>query len=262
MNFQQIFFNNLYKLEKDNAPSVGSFVWNHLKIPNGVKSILDVGCWRGDFLNSLPDSYEKTGVDTCEEPLKNVKARTIACSVENLPFDSKNFDLVTCFEVIEHLPQAIYVKALNEVERVSRKYIAVSVPNRQMLKQAFVKCQYCGCLFNPDYHLRAFNDDILKKLFKNFTLESCIECGPIISDYPSIVNFLVPLIGVKPKPNTICPQCGFSEGEIMYEKTHNYPAKNSVSNGLYTNIFSKVKSAIRQNHRPYCLLAFYRRNKN
>ena len=55
MNFQKTFFDNMVEEEMKGAHSVSSFVWNDLKIPDDVKSILDVGCWRGDFLNSLPD---------------------------------------------------------------------------------------------------------------------------------------------------------------------------------------------------------------
>ena len=260
MNFYQNFFEKLYELEKDSAPSVGSFVWENLRIPTDVKNILDVGCWRGEFLNSLPDTYDKTGVDICSEPLKNVRAKTISCSIEELPFPSNNFDLVTCFEVLEHLPYNIFSKSVSEIERVSSKYIAVSVPNNQMLKQAFVKCSHCGCLFNPDYHVRSFDNSKLQKLFKKFSPVSCIECGPAISDYPSAINFLIPVIGVSPKSNTVCPQCSFSE------KNKNTNPESSVTENptqeLKPNrsMLSILKSFLRQNKRPYCLLAFYKRN--
>lgn len=260
MNYLKSFFDNLYELEKGKDPSVGSFVWDHLKIPADVKSVLDVGCWRGDFLNSLPDTFEKTGVDICEEPLKNVKAKTVACSIEALPFENKSFDLVTCFEVLEHLPYPIFAKSVCEIERVSKTFIAVSVPNRQMLKQAYVKCSHCGCLFNPDYHVRAFDEARLKGLFKNFTAFSCIECGPVISDYPSFINFLVPLVGVKPKSNTVCPQCGFSEGSD--KPLSQLPAESVAQSGQpgKKSLLSSLKSMIRNNNRPYCLLALYKRN--
>lgn len=261
MNFYKSFFDNLYELEKDKAPGVGSFVWDNLRIPPEVQNILDVGCWRGDFLNSLPDSFDKTGVDICAEPLKNVRAKTMACSIEELPFSSKSFDLVTCFEVLEHLPYHIFSRSVNEIERVSRKYIAVSVPNRQMLKQAFVKCSHCGCLFNPDYHVRSFDPSKLKGLFKNFTAVSCIECGPVISDYPPMVNFLIPVIGVRPKPNTICPQCGFTEekGKTVVEKSS--PAdSHGTEPAAKRSLAASVKSLLRQNKRPYCLLALFKRN--
>jgi SAM-dependent methyltransferase len=260
MNFYKTFFDNLYELEKGKAPGVGSFVWQNLSIPSDVNKILDVGCWRGDFLNSLPDTYDKTGVDICSEPLKNVRGKTYACSIEELPFESESFDLVTCFEVLEHVPYNIFEKSISEIERVSKKYIAVSVPNRQMLKQAFVKCGHCGCLFNPDYHVRSFDSARLKTLFKNFKPISCIECGPLISDYPSAINFLVPVIGVKPKPNTVCPQCGYREGSTG---TNNHitdsVSENHSGTSASIGIMSKLKSLIRQNERPYCLLAFFER---
>ena len=261
MNYLKKFFKNLYELEKNKPPGVGSFVWKNLQIPADVKSILDVGCWRGEFLNSLPDTYQKTGVDIVNEALKNVKCKTICCSIEELPFPSGSIDLVTCFEVLEHLPSDIFSKSVSEIERISRKYIAVSVPNNQMLKQAFVKCSYCECLFNPDYHVRSFDKSSLQKLFKNFSPVSCIECGPLISDYPSFVNFLVPMIGIKPKSNTVCPQCGYTEGNENKKSSESTTGENP-SNDLKSgrSLLTTLKSYIRQNKRPYCLLAFYKRN--
>ncbi|TAL59862.1 MAG: class I SAM-dependent methyltransferase [Bacteroidetes bacterium] len=262
MDYLKKNFENLYELEKNKLPGVGSFVWENLQIPADVKSILDVGCWRGEFLNSLPDTYEKTGVDIVSEALKNVKCKTIACSVEELPFPSSSFDLVTSFEVLEHLPSDIFPKSVSEIERVSRKYIAVSVPNNQMLKQAFVKCSYCRCLFNPDYHVRSFDISKLQKLFKKFSPVSCIECGPLISDYPSFVNFLTPLIGIKPKPNTVCPQCGYtekSENKISNESSITENQPKDLNHGK--SLLSTLKSYIRQNKRPYCLLTLYKRNE-
>ena len=258
MTYYKTFFDNLYELENKGSHSVSSFVWNYLSIPDDVKSVLDVGCWRGDFLNSLPDTHDKTGVDISVAALQNVKAKAIACSVEELPFPNEKFDLVTSFEVLEHLPYDIFSKSVSELERVSKKYIAVSVPNNQMLKQAFVKCQYCSCLFNPDYHVRSFNKYKLQNLFQNFSPVSCIECGPIISDYVSVVNFLVPLIGLKPKPSTICPQCGYITGADKVPVSEANLTEST--SGSVKHIFSKVKSVFRQDKRPYWLLAFYKRN--
>ena len=241
-------FENLYELEKNKPSGVGSFVWENLKIPDDVKNILDVGCWSGEFLNSLPDTYEKTGVDIVKEALKNVKCKAISCSMEELPFPSGSFDLVTCFEVLEHLPSDIYLKSVREIERVSKKYIAVSVPNNQQLKQAFVTCSYCECRFNPDYHVRAFDKSKLQTLFSDFNPVFCKECGPVISDYPQFVNYFTPFLTIKPKPNTVCPQCGFTEKNEVGSR------KSEVKKGL----LSSLKSLLLQNKRPYCLLAFYK----
>jgi hypothetical protein len=258
MDNYQKFFDNLYELENKGSHSVSSFVWNDLKIPPDVTGILDAGCWRGDFLNSLPDTYDKTGVDISASALRNVKAKTVVGSIEKMPFPDKTFDLVTSFEVLEHLPYNIFPAAVSELERVSKKYIAVSVPNNQLLKQAFVKCSYCGCLFNPDYHVRSFDKTKLKNLFKEFIQVSCIECGPLIDDYPAVVNFLVPLMGLKPKPSTICPQCGYTE-------KHNQTIASAASQPEHPqpkNLVSTLKSFLKRNKRPYWLLAFYKRNEN
>ena len=95
MDFYQSYFDNLYQLEKKGDSDIdnNSFVWENLRIPSDVKNILDAGCWKGEFLNSLPDTYEKTGVDISSEALKNVRCKTITCSIEVLPFPSGSFTI-------------------------------------------------------------------------------------------------------------------------------------------------------------------------
>ena len=44
-----------------------------------------------------------------------------------LPYKDNSFDLIICSEVLEHLEHPD--KALEELQRVSKKYVALSVPN-------------------------------------------------------------------------------------------------------------------------------------
>lgn len=50
-------------------------------------------------------------------------------SVLKMPFADKSFDVVACYEVLEHLPYAQFLKALNEIHRVSRKHVVLSIPD-------------------------------------------------------------------------------------------------------------------------------------
>ncbi len=110
---------------------------------NGVgKSALDVGCAFGygvDVLNSL--GYEALGTDISSYGLKQAKRYVkdnvfVVCDAEkSIPF-TKRFDLVTCFEVLEHLPNP--ERALWNLYEASSDVVLCTTPNKTV-EQVFKK---------------------------------------------------------------------------------------------------------------------------
>ena len=50
-------------------------------------------------------------------------------SVLKIPFAERTFEVVTCFEVLEHLPYDEFKYALNELAKVSKRYLLLSLPD-------------------------------------------------------------------------------------------------------------------------------------
>lgn len=50
-------------------------------------------------------------------------------SVLGIPFFDESFEVIACYEVLEHLPYSEFTKALKEINRVSRKYVILSLPD-------------------------------------------------------------------------------------------------------------------------------------
>lgn len=50
-------------------------------------------------------------------------------SVLELPFEDKQFDLVCCYETLEHLPWTDFDKAVAELRRVARRWVLLSLPD-------------------------------------------------------------------------------------------------------------------------------------
>ena len=106
-------------------------------VPLDIKSVLDVGCGRG-MLGCLLRIYREpmrlVAVDSFRPYLDFVEKLGIYDSVlqldvskSKLPFEEKEFDIVLCLEVIEHLKKEEGLRLLSELERVSRRVI-VSTP--------------------------------------------------------------------------------------------------------------------------------------
>jgi len=53
----------------------------------------------------------------------------IVGSIINMPFEDNSFDVVACYEVLEHLPYKNFYKALSEIFRVSNFYAILSLPD-------------------------------------------------------------------------------------------------------------------------------------
>jgi len=89
------------------------------------KKVLEVGIGNGFVTRYVREKgWDVTTLDTVSELRPDV-----AGSVLSLPFGDTAFDVVTCFEVLEHLPYDDFTKALEELRRVSRRHLILSVPD-------------------------------------------------------------------------------------------------------------------------------------
>lgn len=104
------------------------------------KRVLDAGCGTayGSAILAAGGANEVVGVDRANEVLAAVRPRMpervqLQCAdVANLPFESNSFDIVVCFEVIEHVEDTDRV--LDELARVVRDdgVLVISSPNRDV----------------------------------------------------------------------------------------------------------------------------------
>lgn len=183
-------------------------------IPSRAKSLLDVGCGSGALINSL-NLKRVVGVDIAEQALKYVKKEKALASAESLPFREKTFDIVTCSEVLEHLEDSVFLKAVKEIERVAKDYILITVPNQENLKRSSVFCPSCKRMFHPYFHVRSFDKKKLANVFNKFKLLEIKESGP---SQPYVPDFLVKVLRKVEKPSplgtSICPFCGYKGRDV------------------------------------------------
>ena len=112
--------------------------WNRISFVLGGLlaggSVLDVGLGAGQFVNSLALSGRFTEVHGVD-PTRFDKyielsegIRRLDRSVGKLPYDDDQFDAVTCMEVLEHVDEEIFERALSELRRVCRGQLLMTVP--------------------------------------------------------------------------------------------------------------------------------------
>ncbi|MDR7465602.1 MAG: methyltransferase domain-containing protein [Armatimonadota bacterium] len=222
-------------------------------------SILDVGCGDGQFLKWLPNAYRKVGLDFSYGPLTSLPGVGVQGAVEALPFPDRSFDLITAFEVLEHLSEKTFASALRELERVSRKYIIISVPNREVLAESLVWCPRCSCAFHPSWHVRSFDEAALGTLFPDFRMTECRAVGPAARYSGSRLGILVVLIARRnPPPVVVCPQCEYSRAAPDSSLEENGRVCSSEPPSLLRAMFRwLVRTFVFRERRPYWLLATY-----
>jgi 2-polyprenyl-3-methyl-5-hydroxy-6-metoxy-1,4-benzoquinol methylase len=99
---------------------------------------LDVGCAYGYTSRVLTNlGYETCGVDISSWGIKQAKSQSdrmfLVCDAQSaLPFGADKFDLVTCFDVLEHLPHP--EKALFEMFEVCKGALVCTTPNKKVEK--------------------------------------------------------------------------------------------------------------------------------
>jgi SAM-dependent methyltransferase len=86
------------------------------------ESVLDVGCFEAPLRSLLP-STSYTGIDMAGNPDITLNLENI----DRLPFEDDSFMSVLCIDVLEHLDNLHLM--FNELARVSKRYIIVSLPN-------------------------------------------------------------------------------------------------------------------------------------
>lgn len=113
-----------------------------LGILKGIQpqNLLDIGSGRGVFLwpllNEFP-SLPVTCIDQLNYRVADIQAvhnggieqlTALQADATTLPFADFSFDVVTMLEVLEHIPAT--TKALQEVCRVARRFLILSVPSK------------------------------------------------------------------------------------------------------------------------------------
>lgn len=70
----------------------------------------------------------------------------IVGSVLDVPFPDNSFEVVACYELLEHLQYKNFYKALSEIFRVSKSYAILSLPDASRVYRVYVQIPKIGII--------------------------------------------------------------------------------------------------------------------
>ena len=97
-------------------------------------TILDVGCGQGGIMRLVGrNSSFSVGIDISSSYLnecKKIKSHDglILGDVRSLPFRRKSFNLVLCFELIEHLTKEEGIQLIKDMEETAQQKVVIGTP--------------------------------------------------------------------------------------------------------------------------------------
>jgi ubiquinone/menaquinone biosynthesis C-methylase UbiE len=119
--YAEAYLHSEYRMGRKRFEAVKTLV----NVPRGTW--LDVGTGRGETLDLAEKAgHTVTGTEVvpylCNDRVRYAEAH-------RLPFKAKQFDYVTCLDVLEHLTEADIIPALMEIKRVSKRWCFVTAAN-------------------------------------------------------------------------------------------------------------------------------------
>jgi ubiquinone/menaquinone biosynthesis C-methylase UbiE len=139
------------------------------------ESLLDCGCGEGIILHHYSHDLQNTkcyAIDMDPTEVRDAQKNNPHCiihmaDIETIPFEDNSFDLLVSTEVFEHLENPD--QALNEVFRVSKKYILLSVPREPIWRiMNILRFSYISNFGNTPGHLNHWS----KKSFINYVTKN------------------------------------------------------------------------------------------
>jgi ubiquinone/menaquinone biosynthesis C-methylase UbiE len=156
--------------------------------PRDVRNILDVGCGDGYLLHILQKNSSKDikyyGLDQSLTRLKRVLekiplVKNTLGEITLLPFRNNSFDVVICSEVLEHVLK--YRTALQELLRITKKYVIITVPyDQELVKIICPKCEYEHFLSG---HIHRFTKKSIIKDVKQYPHTKIKKLTPFYTIY-------------------------------------------------------------------------------
>lgn len=156
------------------------------------KKVLNVGSWTGPYEILIYDIAKQiTSVDVEEKALKVLKknlprVQTVRAFSHKLPFPNETFDVVTFWDVIEHIPIGYELASIVEINRVLKKggYLFLATPSKN----------FWSIVMDPAYWLvghRHYTKNQLVGMLEDvgFDIEKTEQVGSFFSSFYALLFY-------------------------------------------------------------------------
>jgi 2-polyprenyl-3-methyl-5-hydroxy-6-metoxy-1,4-benzoquinol methylase len=151
----------------------------------GAKTIIDAGCGEGHTTKIIKDANPEISIEGIEIGRETAeKARALNPGIKfeegtiyEIKRSNESYDLAISTEVLEHLEEPL--KGLNELKRVSKKFVLVTVPNEPLWRITNIaRLSYIKQFGNTPGHINHWSKRKLKKFlephFKNIKIKKAL----------------------------------------------------------------------------------------
>ncbi len=208
-----------------------------------VGSALDVGCWDGRFLLSLGGDWKLHGVEM--SPLASQRAaisgvEILGTDIANLDALNQKFDLVTAFDVIEHMPDPKhFVQSCSRILRPGG-LLMVATGNTQSLPWKMLGARHLYCIW-PE-HLSFISPDWCQRnaAIAGLDIALTLPYRRLEAGHFSVAADIIKNAVYKASPNLIAwlRRAGF--GQVDHPVKHDYPLQWTTAKDHFLAVFRKA----------------------
>lgn len=251
MSIENYFDNNWKSVElsKEKAEQIETILFFINKYLNhSTLDYFEFGCGNCHVTNFLFSEIEslydnikfhvsdisKVGLAQCNENFQKTLVTQEQMSFTKL---YNQMDIVTSFEVFEHLDENLHSFYLQELLKISKKYILIGLPYRELLEKRRVYCRSCGYDGHIYGHLRSYNIEKFSNLFgKKAKLLEYKLCGVVEHDLSPNHYKLAKQLNFK-KLKFVCPKCVEEQNQTTFlNKVYNRLISSTILNKKFYKI--------------------------
>jgi len=156
------------------------------------KTMLDVGCGKGFFIDVFSSHFKNLAITGCDISQTAIQGRPdlhlMLCSAHKMPFKDGQFDIVAHMDGMEHIPAEIELDVMNELSRVAKRYMYMTIATHPV-KHHDDKYEKQGL---GAVHINMKTADE----WRHFISKFCIENGFNFIDFQDYKDWVHVLIGV------------------------------------------------------------------